>query len=253
MSTSELAQAAHQRATAGARRRFTRSLLVAGAWFLGIYALYAVILVAVLPHTDAEYAVSALDTTIGSSRWVAMGLGAGVTSGLLRPHVAAGGSRRSFFTGTVGGALVAGAVYGVVTTMTFLGERALSSVFGMPWRRLVGLPISQDSVSWYIVTPVAEGLVIAVYALVGIAAGLAYQRYGWLEGTLTLIGLLLPAALVDAATGTGVVGSALAFQAEQGGPTVSVALGLAGAVIAVAAAAVAYFLLLRDARLRPPR
>jgi len=250
MSTSELTQAAQRRATAGARKRFIRTLLVAGVWCLAIFGLYAVIFQVVATLTDAETSVSAFDTTLGATRWAVLGIGAGVTTAFLTPHIAAGGTRRSFFAGTSAAAVVAGAVWGAGTTVLLAGERALSTAFGIPWRRLFGLPVEPDSVAWYVVTAVSEGLVITTYTLLGIAIGLAYARFGWRGGTLTLIGLLVPAAIADLGSATGVFGSALALQAERGA---AVPLGIAGGVVATVVAAVAYYLLLRDVRLRPPR
>jgi hypothetical protein len=144
-----------------------------------------------------------------------------------------------------------GALFGVVTTVALLGERVLNATLGIDWQRLGGLAVSPGSASWYVVTPVAEGLVIATYTLVGMGIGVAYSRYGPRLGTFVTLALLLPAALVDAATGTGILGVILMTEEGPAGP--APVPGLVGALLAAVLSAVAYRLLLQLAHPRPPR
>jgi hypothetical protein len=178
------------------------------------------------------------------------------SSAILTLHVAAGGSRRSLFEGVVRGAVVVGALFGVVTTLALLGERLLSTSLGMTWRRLGALPF--DSPAMVLGTAVAESLVLITYILVGAAIGIGFTHStGW--GTLLLIPLAVPAVLVDLATRTGVVGTIANVElvpdidhaevrAVEG--LAPMLIGLGGGVLAVVLAALALHTLLRTAPVR---
>jgi hypothetical protein len=257
MSRTDLVRAAHLRGVAGASRRLRGAGLTIGIWFWAIYVLYAVGITVGNAVAGNDLEISALDATLGASRWPMITLGLLAASTTLTLHVAAGGSRRSLFEGIVRGAVVAGALLGVVTTLALLGERQLSTMLGMTWRRLGGLPF--DSPAMVLGTAVAESLVLITYVLVGACIGIGFTHSkAW--GALLVIPLAVPAVLVDLATRTGVVGTIANVElvpdidhAEV--PTAaglpSMLFGLGGGLLAVVLAAVLLYALLRTAPVRP--
>jgi hypothetical protein len=257
MSRTDLVRAGHLRGVAGVSRRLRRSGLVVGIWFWAIYVLYAVGITVGNAVAGNDLEVSALDATLGASRWSMIWLGITASVGVLALHLAAGGSRRSLFDGVVRGSLVVGAGYGVVTTLALLGERTLSMSLGMTWRRLGALPF--DSPLTVLGTVVAEALVITTYLLFGACVGAGFARYrAW--GTLLVVPLAVPAVLVDLATRTGVVGSIANVELRpdlehaEVPPSeglLTMLLGLGGATLAVVLAAVLLYALLRTIPVRP--
>ncbi|WP_369370057.1 hypothetical protein AB1046_14720 [Promicromonospora sp. Populi] len=257
MSRAEHVRTRHLRGVAAVDRRLRRAGVVVGVWFWAVYAVYAVAITVGNAATGNDLEISAFDATIGSSRWPVIWLGVAASVAILALHVAAGGSRRSLFEGTLRGSLVVGAGFGVVTTLALLGERELSTALGMTWRRLGALPF--DSPVAVLGTAVAESLVITTYILVGACVAAGYLRTrAW--GTLLMIPLLLPAALVDVATRTGVLG-ALAnvelrpdidhAEVPPSEGLMTTLLGVGGAALAVLLAAVVLHALLRNAPVRP--
>lgn len=252
-----LTAAARRRGAAAVTGWMRRGALVAGVWFWGFYAVYAVALILgnVLAGNDLE--TSALDVTLGAQRWAVVWIGVVAATALLPVHVAAGGDRRSLAAGVVRGALLVGGAYGVLVVLALLGERLLSTSLGMTWSRLGALPFGTPLA--VLGTAVAEALVITTYILVGASVGAGFMRArAW--GTLLMIPLLVPAALVDLATRTGVVGTvanvelrpdldhAVVLAADGLDTTL---LGVGGAALAALLAAAALHALLRTAPVRP--
>lgn len=257
MSSTELVRAAHLRGVSGVHRRLLRTGTTVGIWFWCIYVLYAVGITVGNAATGNDLEISALDATIGASRWPVIWLGISASVGILTLHLAAGGNRRSLFEGVVRGAIGIGAGFGVVTTLVLLGESALSTSLGMTWRRLGALPF--DSPVEVLGTAVAEALVITTYILVGASIGVGFKRARAL-GTLLMVPLLLPAALADLATRTGVLGSIANIElrpdlAHAEVPTseglMTTLLGIGGGVLAVVLAALVLHALLRTVSERP--
>jgi hypothetical protein len=256
MSRTELARAGHLRGVAGVRRRLRGAGLTVGFWFWGVYVLYAVGITLGNAAAGNDLEISALDATLGATRWPMIMLGVVASSAILTLHVAAGGSRRSLFEGVVRGSVVVGAGYGVVTTLALLGERLLSTSLGMTWRRLGALPF--DSPVAVLGTTVAEALVLTTYILVGACIGVGFTHAGaW--GTLLIVPLALPAVLADLATRTGVVGTIANVELRpdldhaEVPPSEGLAtllLGVGGTALAVVIAAVVLRALLRNAPVR---
>lgn len=256
MSRTEHVRAGHRRGVAAVDRRLRRNGAVVGIWFWGVYALYAVGIIAGNALAGNDLEISALDATLGSSRWPMLWLGISASVAVLGMHVAAGGSRRSLVEGVVRGALVVGAGFGVVTTLALLGERLLSTSLGMSWRRLGALPF--DSPGAVLGTAVAEALVITTYILVGAAIAAGFTHLG-ARGAFLIVPLAVPAVLADLATRTGVVGAIANVElrpdiehaevpASDG--LAPLLLGLGGGALAVALAAVLLYVVLRTVPVR---
>jgi len=253
----EAVRSVRRRGAAAAVRWLCRSGGFVAAWFWGIYALYAVGIAVGNAAAGNDLEVSALDTTLGAQRWAVVWLGIAGVSVLLALHVSAGADRRSLIAGMVRAALLLGGAYGVVTTLALLGERLLSTSLGMSWRRLGGLPF--ESPLDVLGTAVAEGLVVTTYILAGAGVGAAFVR-GRTWGLTLLVPLALPAALVDLASRTGVLGAIANVElrpdiehAEVPSAEGLTALltGVGGAALAALLAGVALHLLLRSAPVRP--
>lgn len=236
----------------GARRAAGVTLRVVstiGGWYWAIFAVVAVVVIL----GNARYG-SGLDQGIvdaqmgGSSRWFVMVLGIIVPAAYLRLHVAAGGTRRTMTTGTVQGALVSGVLIGAVTALYLVGERTLFAALDQPWVREFGLPV--DGWAGIALTVLTETLVAATYFLAGAAVSAGYYRLGGVRGTLYVLAALVPAALVDLATHTGVTALMVGPQNLPDGGA-GVLLGLAGGAVAVALAAWLFGTPLRSVPLRP--
>jgi len=246
-----LVAAAERRAVRVAQRRVLNPMLLIG----GIYWLiYAVVVVGIV--VGNELAGNVLTRSIidmqwgGSSRWMVFVLGLIIPAALLRPHVAAGGTRRSLATGTLRAALLTGLVFGAATAVYLAGERALFGAFGMTWNELdSGLPL--DGIGGFAVRGLAETLVTAAYALSGAAIAMGYYRYGIGRGTAFIPVALVPVVLADLASRTGglaaIVGDRYPF---DGG--VAVVVGIAGALVALGIAAWLMPAVQRGIPLRPP-
>jgi hypothetical protein len=250
----------HAVAVTAVARVLSRTGIKVGVWFWAIYLVYAVGIIVGNRLAGNDLEISALDTTLGSSRWPVLWIGVAMPIAVLGLHLSAGGTRRSLFDGVVRSALVVGVGFGTATTIALLAERALSTSLGMTWRRLGALPF--DGVAGVVSTLVAESLVIAAYVLVGAGIGFAYKRHGAARGTLLSVALFVPAVLADVATRTGVIGviANVRFEPDIENAVVPISQGLApmlagvgGAAVAVVLAAVALRFVLRDASLNPPR
>jgi hypothetical protein len=243
--------AAERRAVRVAQRRVMNPMfLVGGAYWL----IYAVVVAAIV--VGNELAGNVLTRSIldvqwgGSSRWIVFVLGMIIPAALLRPHVAAGGTRRSLATGTLRAAVLVGLAFGVATAVYLVGERALFGALGMTWGEPdSGLPV--DGVGGLAVRVLAEALVIATYTLSGAVISMGYFRYGIGRGTAFILVSLVPLVLVDLATRTGGLAAIVADWYTLDGAG-AVVVGLAGGVVAFGIAAWLLPTVQRGIPLRPP-
>ncbi len=234
------------RRAAGATIRIVRMI---GAWYWVIFVIVAVAIILGKTRFGSGVDEGIIDAQMGGpSRWFVMVLGMIIPAAYLRLHVAAGGTRRALVTGTVRGALVGGAMLGLVTAIYLVGERALFDALDQTWSREYGLPV--DGYAGIALTIVTETLVVATYYLVGAAISAGYYRLGMVWGTAYAVAALVPAALVDLATHTGVTALVVGPQNLPDGG-LGVLLGLAGALATVALAAWLFGMPLRSIPLRP--
>ncbi len=229
-------------------RRFVTSLLVAGAWFWVLWAALVIGAPLAVERWGGELERITYAAAGGPGRWVAFTVGLLATVTLLTIHLAAGGTRRSFVTGVVRGAVPAGLAFGVLTAALAAGERRLYTALERPWTGIG--PFAVDSPAGFATTTLGETLVIVTYVLVGSAVAVGYRRSGPWWGTALMVPLLLPAAVVDLATRTGIFGLALRG-APALDPLPTVVVTLAGGIAATALAVLVLDRLLRSTLLRP--
>ncbi|GAA4695167.1 hypothetical protein APR04_002511 [Promicromonospora umidemergens] len=234
------------RRAAGVTIRIVRTV---GGLYWAIFVAVAAAIIVGMTWFGSGLDVGILDAQLGGpSRWFMMVLGMIVPSAYLRLHVAAGGTRGALATGTVRGALVSGAMFGPVTAIYLVGERALFGALDQSWSRTYGLPV--DGWAGIALTMLTESFVVATYYLVGAAISAGYHRLGMVRGTAYIVAALVPAALVDLATHTGVTTLVAGPEVLLGGGP-GVLLSVAGGLVAIALAAWLFSLPLRSVQLRP--
>lgn len=240
-------QAAERRATriaAGVTVRFLRTI---GGWYWLCFTAVSVAIAVLLTRYGAGLDDGVLDSQMGgSSRWFSLVLGLIVPAVYLRLHLAAGGTRRTLVAGTVRGALVGGLLIGLVTAVYLVGERMLFAALGQTWTREFGPPV--EGWAGIALTILTETLVVATYYLAGATLAAGYRRLGVVTGTLYVVVALVPAALVDLVTHTGVVALLVGPQNLPDGVG-GVLLALTGGLGTVAVAAWLFRVHLRTLRL----
>ncbi|WP_423462974.1 hypothetical protein ACO229_23630 [Promicromonospora sp. MS192] len=244
-----LVRAAERRAVSTAAGATVRVIRTIGGWYWAIFALVAVTIAVLMTRYGSGLDEAVLDSQMGgSSRWVALVLGLIVPAAYLRLHLAAGGNRGTLVAGTVRGALLGGLLIGLMTAVYLTGERILLGALGQTWTREFGPPV--DGWAGIALTVLTESLVVATYYLAGAATAAGYRRFGVVAGTLYGTLALVPAAVVDLATHTGVT-ALLVGPGNLPGGVGGVLLALAGGLVTVAAAAWLLRLPLRTVALRP--
>lgn len=234
------------RAAAGGAVRVIRTI---GGWYWVIFAAVAATITVAMTRYGPGMDDTVLDSQMGgSSRWVVLVLGIIVPAAYLRLHLAAGGTRATLVAGTVRGALTGGLLIGAITAVYLTGERALFAGLGLTWTREFGPPA--DGWAGIALTVLTEALVVATYFLVGATIAAGYRRLGVIPGTLYVVVALVPAALVDLATHTGVTALIVGPQNLPDGVG-GVLLALAGGLATVALAAWLFRAPLRTVALRP--
>ncbi|WP_418275811.1 hypothetical protein ACNHYB_13260 [Isoptericola jiangsuensis] len=233
------------------RRRFVRQLLVSGAWFWGVWAVFVAGVPAAIDRWGGDMVGLTYELAGAPARWVALAVGAVVTDGVLRLHLAAGGTRRSLVTGATTGAALVGPLFGVMAVLLTLGEERVFDGLDRPWPG-GATPLPLESVTNVVVTVAGESLVVVTYTLVGVAAvaAVALARTRLLMfGAVLFPALLIPCVLADLATRTGIFATAL-----RGGYH-DVVLGivgtLGGGLLAAALAVLLARRLLHHVQLRP--
>jgi hypothetical protein len=220
--------------------------VIFGAGFWAVFTLLAVIVPVIVDHYGNEMGGGVLIGAEYSARWFAFTLGIILVSMIMTNHVAAGGTRRSLFTGSVVAAVLTGAVYGVLNVAAFLVERAVFTGFGWTWH--APGDVLPDGIGWWAGVALSELLVVTVYVMVGIAVAVGYQNHGVWTGTLLIVPALVLLAAVEVAAGTGTADDLLGHLRTGSGP-LWYALGL----VVVAAAAGWMHVHLSRLRLRPTR
>jgi hypothetical protein len=213
--------------------------LVAGYWSI-MLAIYAAIMTVILTVGDTDVSIWA--TSGGSApKYFLMAIGIMLTTAYLPVYVGNGVTRRDFARAASGYVVAVAAVYAVIMTLGFAVEYALYSdadLFG-------------DLTDPYPVRSVADALTVLVEE---VFVGIAYLCVGWLLGTCfyrlgTWWGIgLIPVTLVPA------VVAEVGFDSLWAGYGINNGLGIEPpplwvgvliAVVAIAAAWIANFALIR--------
>ncbi|MFD6176060.1 MULTISPECIES: hypothetical protein [unclassified Isoptericola] len=240
------------RARSRAARRVARSVgsatLLIGSGFWGLFLVATVAVPLVVRQAGGVMGGGAMTGAEYAASWFALSLGMITVAGLTVPHLAAGGTRRSMFSGALSASLVAGVAYGVAYAVLLLVERALFDGLGWTWDR-VGSGLDAGG-AWVVVSGAAEAIGVVVYMLVGMAAQASYRTHGVWAGTALLVPGFVLVVLVDHATRLGTFSDAFGTLG-LGGDHAPAALGLAQALVVLALAAGWLWWQLRDVRLRP--
>lgn len=240
---------AERRAVRAAARATVRVIRTIGGWYWAIFALVALLITVLMTRYGSGLDEAVLDSQMGgSSRWVVLVLGIIVPAAYLRLHLAAGGTRATLVAGTIRGALTGGLLIGAITAVYLTCERALFAALGLTWTREFGPPA--DGWAGIALTVLTEALVVATYYLVGATVAAGYRRLGVVPGTLYVVVALVPAALVDVATHTGVTALVIGPDDLPDGAGGAL-LALAGGLVTVALAAWLFRMPLRAVALRP--
>lgn len=240
----------HSRAVRRVRRSLTSAVVLIGAGFWVVYAVVAVVVPLIVRNAGHQMDTGVLSAADYIARWVAFGTSVAMFATILRPHLAAGGTRRALRDGAVRAAAIVGLVYGLLKAVALLGERAYFEALGWPWQRPDGTLLADGGE--LALTVLAEALVTAVYLLVGCAVVAGYQCYGVWRGTALLLPGLVLLALVEVAAHSGTTADLLGRLVTLDGTAALAGRLLAGLVVVTLAAGWLQ-LRLRNLRLRPTR
>jgi hypothetical protein len=233
----------HRNAVRVVERQVGAMLLTVGVWYWPVVALAAVTIAVVQQQFDALDG-STVQYVVGSARWFAFSLGVIVPMGMIRAHLAAGGTRRSLVHGVRRGAAWAGIVFGLVIAVLYAAEQSVWRLLDLGWHRSLGLTES-TAVIGFVVNATGEGLVALTYFLLGAAVAGGFARFGPWLGLIVCLGLGIPAVVADIAL---YAGPATALAAQLFGMTGPLP-ALAGLVAVAAAATATYaalYLVIRD-------
>ncbi|MCK0116949.1 hypothetical protein MWU57_07865 [Isoptericola sp. S6320L] len=242
---------AQSRAVRRVQRSVTSAVVIIGAGFWVVYAVVAVVVPLIVRNAGNQMDAGVLSAADYIARWVAFGTTVAMFATILRPHLAAGGTRGALRTGAVRAAAITGLVYGLLKSLALLGERAYFGALGWPWQRLDGGPRELTDLGDFALTALAEAVVTAVYLLVGCAVVAGYQTHGVWRGTALLLPGIALLALVELATLSGSTADLLGHLVTVDGAAAAGRLLAGLAVVALAAAWL--HLRLRNLRLRPTR
>jgi hypothetical protein len=241
--------ALHRNAVRSVAKHIRGVLVGVGVWYWPIIVLAAVVVALILHRLDALDG-STVQYVVGSARWFAFSLGVIVPLGMMRPHLAAGGTRRALIHGLVRGAAWAGATFGIVIACLYTAEQSIWRLLRLDWYRSLGLAESTGAVG-FVVNTAGEGLVAFTYFLLGAAVSGGFARFGPWLGLVVCLGLGIPAVVADIALYAGPATALAELLLGMGGPLPA----LGGLLVVGAAAAVTYvvlYLLLRDIPVKRP-
>lgn len=240
----------HTRAVRRVARTLVSGSFLIGAVYWGIFLAITIALPLIVHAAGGVISGGAMVGAEYSARWFAFSLGIALFAMLLVTHLAAGGTRRALWSGSIRAAVVTGVAYGVVNSVALHVERGLFRGLDWQWDRLGSALAPQDD--WFVVSTAAEAVAVAVYVVVGITIAAGYYSHGVWSGTLLILPGLVLLALADAATRTGALDDALTALLEPVLPT-SAAVGLPACLVVVAVSAGWLWWQLRTLTLRPTR
>ncbi|WP_418275810.1 hypothetical protein ACNHYB_13255 [Isoptericola jiangsuensis] len=241
---------AHARAVRRVVRSVAGSSMIVGAAFWVIFTLVAVAVPLIVDRAGNDMRNGVLVGAEYSARWFAFTLAIIMVATITTNHVAAGGTRRALFAGSVVSSVVVAVLYGAANVAALLIERAVFGALGWTWH--APIDVVDPGVGWFVHNGLSEAVVTVGYVLVGVAVATAYQTHGAMRGTVLLVPSLAILFVLELATGTGSGDDVLGRLRPDTGSTGDL-LWLAGSVVAVLLAALWARYHLSRLRLRPTR
>ncbi|QGQ18256.1 hypothetical protein GC089_01975 [Cellulomonas sp. JZ18] len=232
---------------AHALRRQLGVALYLAAWYWAIALVVLLVATLIVWRVNGTVDVSIVAYARQSAIWFPFSQAILLVAALLRPHLAAGMTRRTFVRSSLVTAVSTGLGYTLVLSALLLVERALHSAVGWDAEILEqGFELTgRDFPS--MVGELAPALVLA--NLCGLLVGVVYHRFGGWWGTVTLPLTVLPIVATLALAGEWFA-SLPALDGVLSGP--ADAPLLTGAVLVVVTAG-AYVALARSTPVRTPR
>lgn len=188
---------AHRAAVRAVEKRVVTAIRVVGTWYWPVVAVAAVV-IAVLQWRFDALDGSTVEYTLGSVRWFAFSLGVIIPMSLVRPHLAAGGTRRSLIQGLARGAAWTGLAFGLLTALLYAVEQLVWGLIGWDWHRSLGLTGDAGLVG-FAVNLMGEGLITLTYFLLGVAVAAGFTRLGPWLGLVLCLAFGIPAVIADVA------------------------------------------------------
>lgn len=177
-------------------RRLGRVNLVLLAWFWVAVVPVVVVLSLVLARIEGELDAAVVLYMRQGAIWFPFAQAIILVAAFLRPHVAAGMTRRTFARATLVVAVGTGVAYAVVLVALAAVERALHHAAGWGWRVADAGLADEASPAGLLLTELVLLCVAANVA--GLLVGIVYQRVGGWWGTLALPLTAGPVLLVPA-------------------------------------------------------
>ncbi|MBO3094690.1 hypothetical protein [Cellulomonas dongxiuzhuiae] len=180
-------------------RRLGRANLVMLAWFWVVVTPFFVVLSFVLARIDGELDAAVILYSRQGAIWFPFAQSVILVGLMLRVHVAAGMTRRTFARATLLVATGTGAAYAVVLTALAAVERELHHAAGWGWRVADAILADESSPAGLLLAELVLACVVANVS--GLLVGVVYQRVGGWWGTLALPLTAGPVLLVLALLG----------------------------------------------------
>lgn len=161
--------------------------------FLLLIALGAVVVLAIISRSTTP-TESALQYPLQGLAWIPFAMAIHFTTNWLRPHIAAGMTRRSFAAAAVATVLALGPLTAVAVVAAFRVEAwayaALGWTAGAASGFVIPGQIALGPLTWGI------ALLVSTFGMTGLLVGLTYARFGPIATLLLPVSLLpLPASL----------------------------------------------------------
>ncbi|GAA1729615.1 hypothetical protein GCM10009809_26510 [Isoptericola hypogeus] len=242
----------HARAVRKVTRYVAAVGLFMGAFYWGIFLVVTVALPVIANMAGGVLEGGAMVGAEYSARWFAFSVGIAALAMAVTTHLAAGGTRRALWLGSLRGSLAVAVPFGAALVVGLVVEGALFEAFGWTHDLPRGSGLTSGG-GWLLVSGLAEALVVATYLVAAMALGAAYYSHGALVGTLWIPFALVLLLLTDGALRTGAGDDALtALLGEERMPGTPVVGFLAGLLL-LAVATGWFWSQLRSITLRPAR
>lgn len=224
-------------------RVVTRTALRQGTWVWAI-AIAATFGISLLVGHYGGTPLSVLSTAVQGPRWYLFVMLLVIVLASIGPSVAHGMTRRSFTRQVCTGAVLAALGYGLVASLVHAAERALFLTRG--WDHVAAYGRRAVPAGPWALVAVDHAVVLATFALSGVAVAAVFYRWGGWAGTLALPVTAGPVLVVPA-----LVAHVEPVELGNAVDTVPYPAGLALALAVCAALWGLAHLALRGARVRP--